>query len=358
LKVALVGNWPPPHGGIAVHVAGLARALRQRGARVRVLDIGQGDHAALELVPARGPAAFGVALAAAALGGWLIHVHTNGANVKSWLVALSAGRARRPFGPHGVLSIHSGHSPPWLAASAGRRLLARAACAGFGKVVTVSEPIAEALAAAGVPRRLLTVLSPFSPSLVEPGEPPPQLAAIRARHSPLFCAAVAPGPTYGEDLLVPAFERVRAGVPRAGLVVFGPGTRKGLAAGCGHGSGVYALGELDHPVALATVRGCDVFVRPSRTDGDSVSVREALAMGRVVVASNVGHRPHGCLLFPVGDAGALAWRLLEAGRAPAPPVSIASLRDPVEDLCAIYAALQGGHPLSSGGRVGVRAPTL
>ncbi|BDG08189.1 glycosyltransferase family 4 protein [Anaeromyxobacter paludicola] len=358
MKIALVGNWPPPHGGIAVHVAGLARALRQRGARVRVLDIGEGDHAGPELVRARGPAAFGAALAQAAVEGWLLHVHTNGANVKSWLVALSAGRARRPFGPRGVLTIHSGHCPPWLAAAADRRLLARAACAGYGKVVAVSEAIAAGLAGAGVPRRVLTVLSPFSPSLAEPGAPPPELAAIRARHAPLYCAALAPGPTYGEDLLVPAFEQVRAGAPRAGLVVFGPGTRAGLAARRGASAGIHALGELEHPAAVATVRGCDVFVRPSRTDGDSVSVREALALGRVVVASDVGHRPPGCLLFPSGDVAALAALLAEAGRSPAPRAGVAPLRDPVDDLWAIYAALQGGPPLPSGGRVGARAPTL
>jgi hypothetical protein len=358
LKVALVGNWPPPHGGISVHVAGLARALRDRGARVRVLDIGEGEHVAPDLVPARGPTAYGAALATAALEGWLLHVHTNGANVKSWVVALAAGRARRPFGPRGVLSIHSGHCPPWLAGSSDRRLLARTACAGFGKVVAVNEPIAAALAAAGVPRRLLTVLSPFSPALAEPGAAPAPLAAIRARHAPLYCAALAPGSTYGEDLLVPAFARVRAQAPRAGLVVFGPGTRRGLAARAGAGSGIYALGELAHPVAVATMRGCDVFVRPSRTDGDSVSVREALAVGRQVVASDVGLRPPGCLLFPVGDGTALSERMLEAGRAPPRRASISPLRDPVDDLWAIYAALQGGAPLPSGGRVGARAPTL
>ncbi len=358
MKIALVGNWPPPHGGISVHVAGLARALRERGARVRVLDIGSGRRAGVERVPARGPAAYGAALAAAALEGWLLHVHTNGANVKSWMVALAAGRARRPFGPHGVLTIHSGHCPPWLAGSADRRLLARTASAGYGKVVAVNEPIAAALAAAGVPRRLLTVLSPFSPSLAEPGVAPPALAAVRLRHTPLYCAALAPGPTYGEDLLVPAFERVRARWPRAGLVVFGPGTRRGLAASAGESGGVYALGELEHPAAVATMRVCDVFVRPSRTDGDSVSVREALAVGRLVVASDVGLRPPGCLLFPVGDARALAERLVEAGRAPRPRASVAPLRDPVDDLWAIYSALQGGPPLPSGGRVGARAPTL
>jgi len=47
-----------------------------------------------------------------------------------------------------------------------------------------------------------------------------------------------------------------------------------------------------------------VFVRPTLADGDAVSVREALALGRVVVASAVGERPAAARLFPAGDAAA------------------------------------------------------
>jgi hypothetical protein len=52
--------------------------------------------------------------------------------------------------------------------------------------------------------------------------------------------------------------------------------------------------------------GSDVYVRPTLADGDSVSVREAVALGRTVVATSVGTRPHEAILVPSGDAGALA----------------------------------------------------
>jgi glycosyltransferase involved in cell wall biosynthesis len=50
----------------------------------------------------------------------------------------------------------------------------------------------------------------------------------------------------------------------------------------------------------------DLFVRPTRADGDSISVREALGLGVRVLASDVGQRPPGVVRFSVGDPASLA----------------------------------------------------
>jgi glycosyltransferase involved in cell wall biosynthesis len=109
------------------------------------------------------------------------------------------------------------------------------------------------------------------------------------------------------------------------------------------------------------MRACDAFVRPTRADGDAVSVREALAVGCAVIASAVGHRPAGCTLFPVGDADALARRM--AAHAAAPNLardrpSEVSGPDPFQTLHALYRALWTGRPLPSGGQEQERAPTF
>jgi glycosyltransferase involved in cell wall biosynthesis len=66
---------------------------------------------------------------------------------------------------------------------------------------------------------------------------------------------------------------------------------------------------------LAVIRGADVYVRPTLADGDSVSVREAVALGRTVVATSVGTRPSEAILVPPGEADALATALVEAAEA-------------------------------------------
>jgi glycogen synthase len=343
MKVALVGDWPPPFGGVSVHVAALARALRARGVAVRVLDVGHGGHAGDGVVPARGAARALPALARAAAEGFLVHAHTDGANARSWLLAAAAGRARLPRGPRAVLTLHSGLLPAWLAADRARRALARAACAPFGRVVAVSDDVARALRDAGVAAGAIAVQPAFLGRELTPGMVPRALAAVAGR-APLFCAAVAPGTTYGEDVLVAAFAAVRARYPGAALALFGRGSERGPGAAAGLANGVVALGEVDHPSALAVIARADVFVRATRADGDALSVREALALGRAVVASDVGHRPPGCLLFRAGDRDGLASRMLEAAALRARPgAPLPAAPDPVDALVALYRSVTAGE---------------
>ena len=58
----------------------------------------------------------------------------------------------------------------------------------------------------------------------------------------------------------------------------------------------------------------DLFVRPSKDDGDSVAVREALSLGVAIVASDVVRRPDEVHLYPSGDTATLGDRLQECLR--------------------------------------------
>jgi glycogen synthase len=343
VRVSLIGNWPRPYGGVAIHVAALARTLRARGADVVVLDIGRGDHRGPGVRPARGALRYAMALSAVAAEERLVHLHTSGANAKSWLVALAAGRARRARAPRGVLTLHSGSAPAFLRREGPHRALAATACAGFGAVVAVNDEIADALAGTGVERSRVRILPAFSGEVLEPLEAPPGLASFRAGHAPLLAAALAPGPVYGPELLADSFRRLRRERPGAGLVVFGAGTDGPAWTG----PGLLGLGEIGHRAALAVLAASDVFVRPTLADGDAITVREALALGCAVVASAVGHRPAGCHLFPVGDVEALSARLgdaVAAGRRTTPP----AVAEGFEALFEIYDALvQEAAPVPS-----------
>ena len=53
MRVLLVGDYPPPQGGVAIHVQQLHRFLDERGVHVRGLDIGKGGWPAAGVVAVR-----------------------------------------------------------------------------------------------------------------------------------------------------------------------------------------------------------------------------------------------------------------------------------------------------------------
>jgi glycosyltransferase involved in cell wall biosynthesis len=85
-----------------------------------------------------------------------------------------------------------------------------------------------------------------------------------------------------------------------------------------------------------------VFLRPTLTDGDSVAVREALAFGVPVVASDVVPRPAGVSTYPAHDLDEftdLAREYLRKERAPEPHLQPGALLE----LEAVYEAVAHGR---------------
>src|SRR5690348_15485504 len=110
LKVLLVGPFPPPHGGVSVHVLTLQCLLRKSGISCSVLNLNRDAPPSDRYVSVRGPLHFMFVLSGYSFRGWSIHVHINGHNTKSWLVALAAGLAGATgrSGHGATLTIHSG----------------------------------------------------------------------------------------------------------------------------------------------------------------------------------------------------------------------------------------------------------
>lgn len=59
----------------------------------------------------------------------------------------------------------------------------------------------------------------------------------------------------------------------------------------------------------------DIVLRPTNTDGDALTVREGLFLGKPVIASDIVIRPVGTKLFKTRDAGSLAQAIADVIRA-------------------------------------------
>src|SRR5205085_5560132 len=107
---------------------------------------------------------------------------------------------------------------------------------------------------------------------------------------------------YCFDLLANAIAELRKKHPRLGCVVMGDSESRPL----GLPEHIFAIGDLMHESCLAIIARSDVFVRATFSDGDAISVREAISLGTPVVASDVVSRPAGTLCFKTGEAMDLA----------------------------------------------------
>jgi glycosyltransferase involved in cell wall biosynthesis len=119
----------------------------------------------------------------------------------------------------------------------------------------------------------------------------------------------------GLDLLLEAFDRVRAAHPSVHLRLVGPrGDAAHLLDRRGT-EGIDVLGPMPQPALAAELRRADVLVLPSRNDSYGMVVAEALASGTpVLVSAMVGAKDlvsegKTGWIVPVEDAAALAGRM-------------------------------------------------
>jgi glycogen synthase len=327
MKILLIGPHPPPHGGISVHVSELHRCLAAAGVLCRVLDTSDVRSSS-----------FHFALLRYSLQSWTLHLHTNGHNWKSWLMALWCGIVGQSGGSC-ILTLHSGLAPGYLTALRGwRRRVVRLTCRLYSRVICVSPAVRDALVLLGqltdrtdiAPAYLETVLDEISLDR--------KTVAWMEEHRPLLSTALFFRPEYGFDLLVSAIAKLRVRYPSVGCLVMGSGEQEPEARkrvrDFGLENHMLLVGDVIHAQCLALMSRTDLFLRTTWYDADSISVREALALGVPVVASRVGSRPKGVILFEPGDVADLLSKIESsmAFERIAPP----SGRGELEHLMDIY----------------------
>jgi glycosyltransferase involved in cell wall biosynthesis len=204
-----------------------------------------------------------------------------------------------------MLTIHSGMSPAYLDGARTARLLAWAASRFYRHIIAVNSEIGDALRSLPVPGERIEILPAFFPTSPTRRNLPVGFDAWARDHNPVISTALFFRPEYGFGLLVQSLSELRQKHPRLGCVVMGDSESRpeGLE------QHIYAIGDVSHESCLAVIARSDIFVRPTFSDGDAISVREAIALGTPVVASDVVGRPTGTLCFKTGDPTDLASKM-------------------------------------------------
>ncbi len=328
--IDILGPVPPPYGGVSIHIVRFAAMLRDRGHEVRVFPytgtmlrhrLGKAVEAAWRIAK--------IFTAQYRDRRRIMHIHYGGLGQLLALVPVL-----RPQSVRLVMTFHSVRVCQDLEAA--RPALRRRALSVLRDVhqfVVVRPEIGEALRAQGLLDQPYFVMPAFLPpadSEADLALLPDSLATdlstgIASGRLQVCCGAYYLGPGYGhEDIygveeLVAALEQLdnADGQPADFwiLVSNSPGTPE--------------LKELDKDLRRRAARWrkfglqlhygipmipllarASAFVRPSREDGDSVAVREALCFGLPVLASDVVARPPGVVTYSPGSPDGLARELM------------------------------------------------
>lgn len=312
MNIVLLGPLPPPHGGVSVHLNRLTAGL-QCGVKLVKVESEQGEKESFLSFAWR-------VLRASRRGILHSHVHN------PWTLWLLGWR-HAILGPT-LVTVHNERVPSWVASlSVWKRLIVLSGLRRVGHFVAVSEAVRVGLIALGVPDERITVLAAFLPPsrLVWESEVLPEgVAAFVATHSPLvsmnaYHLSNLDGiPLYGADMGVELLRGLRMTLPDAGLVLYVATDPSGTEVDALQ-SRIAEAGLGDHFLVISGSKPfgpllvqANAYVRPTSTDGDSVSVREALCLGIPVVASDACIRPSGTHVFEGRNSNALLQMTLVA----------------------------------------------
>ncbi len=341
-RIVVMGPLPPPFGGVSLHIVRFLELLKSEGIRASARP-----YTGTTRTDRRGKLAQAARmLARIYTGGWagpddVLHIHYGGLGYFLALTPLLAlTRARKVITFHSVRVLQDLEGrPAWV------RRLTLALLDRFSLFVAVRREIGDDLRTLGLQGPAITVMPAFLPPAPAeqditrlPAEVGDELVAAQAAgRIQVCCGAYYLGKGYGhEDIygvenLVAALGR-RANPGERGLDLWvlvsnTPQTREQvLAEEAIRAAGAALSGcrlHLHFGLPLLPVMSrCSGFLRPSREDGDSVAIREAMALGMLVLASDVVARPAGVQTYPVEGGLAPALELFLGSLEPVAPGSV------------------------------------
>jgi glycosyltransferase involved in cell wall biosynthesis len=238
----------------------------------------------------------------------VIHVHIGGTlNRNLLLLCLACGVMP---GSKSVLTFHSGGYPLSPEGRTARPATLRGLVfRQLDGIIAVNPAIEKLFHQFGVPPERVRLIHPHSVAPAPAIAFPERLEAFLRSHRPFLLTVGLLEREYDLPLQIEALGRVREQYPEAGLVIAGAGRLESdlrqLIATKSWAEHILLWGDLPHPVTLRAIAECDVLLRTTLYDGDSIAIREALASGTPVIATDNAMRPSGVRLIPAQNIGAL-----------------------------------------------------
>lgn len=355
MKIVLVGPYPPPIGGISIHMKRVASHLKEQGWACDIYDESNGSSRPEGVYPIHSYKYF--MLRFPLIKGDLFHFHSIS---KSFRIMLALFKI---FGKKIVLTVHGDSLKDQIEQSnTVIRFLLLRSLHMIDQILCVNEADTEQLLSLGFrPDNVATL-----PAYIKPVETERENFDI-PREVMTFLeeaefAITANGlirfyegqDLYGVDMLVQLLKALNEKGQKARILfaLLGASDQsaeeqkyyhdlKEYIRACGL-EDRFLFYEVHQTELYPLLRKSDLFIRPTLKDGFGVSIAEALACGIPAIASNVCSRPEGTILYQSGNADDLQQKVRDVmGHYLSYKQQILRLPTPdyMSDLLALYERL-------------------
>lgn len=318
-RLAIVGALPPPFGGVSVHIARLRSLLEDAGIDYVVYEqTGRpfpGDASVSPIV--RSPLGFLKFLTTVREPVLHLHFHNR------WALGFAMSVLRNRRNTRYILTAHSRDiAAQWYRMGRLERAIAAGNLRNAHHIVCVNRALRDFFChEVGLTDDRVSVIPAFLPPSAEESREeniPTSLRDFLARHRVVvgshawFGGFTGGEHVYGLEALAALVREIAVTDPAIGVYTVISGTydakhREKVLRMQRDVAQTWYINE--EPFATPSLfKHTDIFVRPTASDGDSMSVRECLYYGAQVLASDVVPRPQGCALYRFGDQGELSQR--------------------------------------------------
>lgn len=316
-SVDILSVYPPPIGGISIHIKRFVHILEKKNCLYHVYDIfsKEKDHLP-NVTRIRYPYLWYLKYLLFSRQK-IIHAHITGIILLYVYSLLTLKKSKL------IITIHSISIPNYIRKTSvfQKRIITWIINHTY-KFITVNNEFRESLLTSlkpyGLNPDVIQTISPFLPPVVTDDDynmMDSRVMPFINTHTPVisanaFMLHLHDGKQlYGIDMCVELCSRLKAQYPKIGIVVCVSVVNQAT-------SEIYTqlmkrISELDISENMLILTGgndfppilslSDVFVRPTNTDGDALSIREAISFGIPTIASDIVKRPDGCLTFKTRD---------------------------------------------------------
>jgi len=313
-KILLVGMYPPPYGGITVHIERLKRILdKSRNYKCYVLDLSGVEsnekNKNRNIILVKGNKIVRLIKALVRIKrfkGDIIHFHVSAfGNFKyvGILLVHSNNQAKK------ILTIHSGSfiqnykKGSWI-----QKKMVIWSLKSFDYIISVNKLQANFIRENLKIKSRIVVIPAFLPPVYpENIILKDEISSFKKKFQKVIVTSGFMLRYYGFHIIIEAFNEIaNSHLFRAGLIIVYY-TKEDLSykneiLNMVKGKANIKMYSSLDPASFATIlRECSIFVRATDRDGDAVALREAAFFNKQVIASDCVERPKGVLLFKTMD---------------------------------------------------------